>query len=273
MKNRRLAEEVVPFAAGPVEPNRAANRDLWGAFAVYVEEYGKENSQTIVMLHGAYFVHTFGRQYSLSRQYHLIVPHIMGFGNHTEHIFETAPCIRELADYIKSLNQKVTLVGFSLGAQLAFQLISDYEELFASAIIVSPWLIKEEPFLSEMEQANLKQLHSLHNRVICNFVGLLNGLPPKPRKAFVSQMQNVKAETIRNVVYNGITIERVPSFANVSVPVIALAGAKEQREVTDSVRKMARINPNCKYEIWEKAAHNIPPVFYKRFNELIRSMA
>ena len=72
-------------------------------YAMFIEEYGKENSRTIVMLHGAFFVHIFGRQYSLSSQYHLIVPHIMGFGNNTEHIFETDACIQELADYIKSL--------------------------------------------------------------------------------------------------------------------------------------------------------------------------
>ena len=27
-----------------------------------IEEYGKENDKIIVMLHGAYFVHSFGRQ-------------------------------------------------------------------------------------------------------------------------------------------------------------------------------------------------------------------
>ena len=109
-----------------------------------VEEYGKGNPKTIVMLHGANFVHTYGRQYPLSKEYHLVVPHIMGFGDHTEKVFDTEECIKELVDYIKSLNKKVMLVGFSLGAQLAFKLVSEYEALFDSAIIVSPWLIKGE---------------------------------------------------------------------------------------------------------------------------------
>ncbi len=86
------------------------------------EEYGIENEKTIVMLHGAHFVHTFGRQYPLVENYHIIVPHIMGFGCHTDKIFQVDECVKELADFIKSLNQKVMLVGFSLGAQLAFRL-------------------------------------------------------------------------------------------------------------------------------------------------------
>ena len=45
-----------------------------------VEEYGKENESIIVMLHGANFVHCYGRQYPLAEKYHIVVPHIMGFG-------------------------------------------------------------------------------------------------------------------------------------------------------------------------------------------------
>lgn len=100
----------------------------------------------------------------------------------------------------------------------------------------------------------------------------MNGLPAEQRKEFVSQMQNVKEETIHNVVYNGITIDSVPQFADVKIPVIALAGAKEQKEVHDSVKKMSEMNPVCKYEIWDKAGHNIPPLFADKFNELICSL-
>ena len=237
-----------------------------------VEEYGKGNPKTIVMLHGANFVHTYGRQYSLSKEYHLVVPHIMGFGDHTEKIFDAEECIKELVDYIKSLNKKVMLVGFSLGAQLAFKLVSEHEELFTSAIIVSPWLIKGEPFLTEIANLNIKQLRQLKNKFMCRIIGTMNGLPPKACKEFVLQMQNVSEETMHNVVYNGITLESVPRFADVKIPVVALAGGKEQEEVHNSVKQMAEMNRNCRFEIWEKAGHNIPPLFAKKFNELICGM-
>lgn len=239
---------------------------------MYIEEYGNENGRTLVMLHGAHFVHTFGRQYSLAEKYHIVVPHIMGFGEHTDKVFQIDECIKELTAFIKGLNTKVMLVGFSLGAQLAFKLVSEHEELFECALIVSPWLIKEETFLSKISELNKKQLKSLKKKPLCAIIGILNGLPPKACKQFVRQMQNVTEETIYNVVYNGISLETTPTFANVSIPVVALAGAKEQEEVTESVKKMSELNPNCTYEIWDKAAHNIPPVFYKRFNKLICSM-
>lgn len=238
-----------------------------------IEEYGKENDSTIVMLHGANFVHCYGRQYVLSNRYHIIVPHIMGFGDEAGRTFEAEACIKELAEYIKGLGKKVLLVGFSLGAQLAFKLVSEYEELFYAAIIVSPWLDKDRTKVQKIMRINEKQFASFKKKWLCNLIGIMNGLPPKQRKEFVEQMQNVKLETIRNSVDNGISFLSVPRFAEVSVPIIALAGGKEQQDVQESVKKMSELNPNCKYEIWEKAAHNIPPLFAKRFNEIICGIA
>ena len=119
-----------------------------------------------------------------------------------------------------------------------------------------------------MEQ-NEKQFKSFKKKWMCNLIGLMNGLPKAQRKEFVEQMQKVSIETVRNSVDNGITLESVKGFENVKIPVYALAGEKEQIEVTGSVKAMAEKNPNCRYEIWKKAAHNIPPLFYKRFNEMI----
>ena len=120
---------------------------------------------------------------------------------------------------------------------------------------------------------NEKQLVSLKKKWLCNCIGFMNGLPREARQEFVEWMQNVKLETIRKSVDNGITFESEPQFTNVSFPIIALAGEKEQKDVIDSVKRMAEINPYCRYELWEKAAHNIPPVFAKKFNDLILNLA
>lgn len=102
-------------------------------------------------------------------------------------------------------------------------------------------------------------------------IGLMNGLPRQARAEFVESMQLVSEETVRNCVDNGISFDTVDSFPRCNVPVLALAGGREQAEVKDSVMRMAELNPHCQYQIWEKAAHNIPPVFAKRFNETILS--
>lgn len=236
---------------------------------MHFEQYGDHQNPMIVFLHGAHFVHTFSRQYPLADRYYLVIPHILGYGNDSDRTFNTEQAVSELAGFIKGFNRKVTLIGFSLGAQLAVKLIAEYNALFHSAIFVSPWLIKEEPMLSEIMRANEKQLLQLKNKWLCAFTGLLNGLPKEQRKEFVAQMQNVSLQTVNNTVDNGITLHTIGGFQNASIPMIALAGGKEQPVMKGSIMGLAQMNQNCKAKIWEKAAHNIPPVFYKRFNDLI----
>ncbi len=185
---------------------------------LYYEEYGKSNEITLVMLHGANFVHTFGRQYLLAEKYHIIVPHIVGFGKEAERTFTTVDAINDIVELIKSINRKVFIVGFSLGAQLAFSLVSNYPEFFHGAVIISPWLIKNSDKMDYIIRQNMKQYNTLQKPWMCNLIGLMNGLPKEPRKDFVAYMQNVNESTIYNSVNNGIT-----SFKNVEIPILAIA--------------------------------------------------
>lgn len=114
---------------------------------------------------------------------------------------------------------------------------------------------------------NEKLLITMKNKTKCKMIALMNGLPKAKRTEFVNQMQNVSVETVRNSVNNGIELD--DRFRLVQIPVIALAGEKEQKAVIESVQMMASINKNCTCQVWAKASHNIPPVFAKRFNELI----
>ena len=232
---------------------------------MYYDTYGNENKPAIVFLHGANFVHTFGRQYGLSDAYYLLVPHIMGYGKAADSVFDAEAASAELVRFICSMGRKVTLIGFSLGAQLAVKMIAEHAELLSGAIVVSPWLIKNEPELSVALEMGKKQLRTLKNKGMCNLIGLMNGLPKQQRKEFISQMQAVQMETVENTVYNNIALKTVTSFQNADIPIMALAGAKEQKSVIDSVKTLGRMNRRCRIEIWDKAAHNIPPVYAKRF--------
>lgn len=236
---------------------------------MYFEQYGQRENPIVVFLHGAFFVHSFGRQYPLSEKYCLLIPHLPGFGREAKETFEASAVVSELAQFIRELGRPVTLVGFSLGAQLAVKLLAEHPELFNGAVIVSPWLIKDEGSLEEAYRANSKQVRTMKNRFMCRIIGLMNGLPGPQRDEFVEQMQQVSEQTLRNVVYNGIDLDSVEDFARVEVPVVVLAGGKEQARVINSARCLEHMNPNCRVEVWPKAAHNIPPLFRKRFNSLL----
>ena len=250
---------------------QTADSDRKGARIVYYIELGDRSAPTVIMLHGAFFVDAFGRQYPLSNQYHLVIPHIKGFGKAAKETFETGPALEELRELVSQYDEPVYLIGFSVGAQLAFKLVSENPELFRKAILVSPFLMKKDEISDRVTEENLKMLRSMKNRVFCRAIALMNGLPKQSRADFVESMQLVSEESVKNCVDNGISFDTVDSFSACNVPILALAGEKEQAEIKDSVKRMAELNPRCRYEIWDKAKHNIPPVFAKRLNETILS--
>ncbi len=233
--------------------------------------HGDRTSPTIIMLHGAFFVDTFGRQYPLSDRYHMVIPHIRGFGKAATETFEAKAAANELKEFISQYEKPVFLIGFSLGAQLAFKLLSESPELFQKAILVSPFLTYGETIADDVLNKNLKMLRSMKNKLTCNMIGLMNGLPKQARAEFMESMQLVSEETVRNCVDNRISFDTVDRFSECDVPILALAGSKEQTAVKDSVKHMAEMNAHCQYQIWDHAKHNIPPVFAKRFNETILS--
>ena len=250
---------------------QTADSDRKGARIVYYIELGDRSAPTVIMLHGAFFVDAFGRQYPLSNQYHLVIPHIKGFGKAAKETFETGSALEELRELVSQYDEPVYLIGFSLGAQLAFKLVSENPELFRKVILVSPFLLKKDEISEQVTDENLKMLRSMKNRFFCHAIGLMNGLPKQSRADFVESMQLVSEETVRNCVDNGISFDTVDSYSACNVPILALAGEKEQAEIKESVERMAELNPHCRCEIWDKAKHNIPPVFAKRLNETILS--
>lgn len=233
------------------------------------EEYGSKENPTVVFLHGANYVHSFSKQYFLSENYHILVPHIEGFGNEAGSIFTTETAVEKICGLIREQGKKVTLVGFSLGAQLGYVIAARYPELLCGAVLISPWLIKEEKMLSFVMEQNEKSFRLFKKKWLCSLIGRLNGMTAPQRKEFVGQMQQVQLQTIRNSVDNGITTTSEPSFSEADIPILVLAGGKEQDEVKQSAVKLSEINPHCRYEIWEKAAHNIPPMFAKKLNPLL----
>lgn len=235
---------------------------------IYYEEYGSRSNPTIVFLHGANLVQSFFKQYCFSDRYNLIVPHITGYGKEAGTVYTTEKAMADITELIKSLDRKVILTGFSLGAQLAVKLVSEHEELFYGVIAVSPWIIKERDFLEKVVKQNDKAFKMMKFKPMIRLSGKMMGLDKKNTDELVEYYLSVQKQTILNSVDNGIELDKMPEFFNVKIPVLALCGEKEYQAVHQSVKKMAE-NPNCSYEIWEKAAHNIPTTFSEKFNKKI----
>ena len=240
---------------------------------MYYEEFGDKKNRTIIFLHGALFVDTFKKQYILEKQFHLVIPHLIGFGKEADRIYSVDQIILELHEIILKLDKKVMMIGFSIGAQLAFEFVNTHPELISKAIFISPWLIKEQEYLALATGENLNILRKLKHKGFCYFVGLMNGLSRIQRKEFSHSIQRINEESIINMVKESIELKDFHKFGLVTIPMIAIAGKKEDQEMHQSVIELSKMNSNCQSIIWEKAGHNIPISYDKRLNQLILDFA
>lgn len=236
---------------------------------MYFTEHGDPGNPTIVMLHGANFTEIFVNQYALAEEYHLVAPHITGFGKESDTVFTTEKAVSDIVELIRNLKKKVYLIGFSLGGQLSFRIACDYPQLIKGVIFISPWLIKHSETMQSVIDANIREVKLMKHKWLCKLQGKRNGMPKELREIYADQMQKVQFDTVRNFVNNGIELATAPAFAHIPLPMLALAGELESADVRQTAIELAAMNPNCRHEIWEHAAHNIPPAFSDRLNRTI----
>lgn len=175
----------------------------------------------------------------------------------------------QIAEFAESLGRKVTLMGFSLGAQLCLPLICGHEDFFNGAIMVSPWLIKSmqevEKFMKQ--QSDNEKLSK--NKLKIGLDSIAMGLDKNERQEHEEYCKNVSMNSILAAIDNGLQLDDYPSYDSVDMPLLALCGIKETLDIRKSVRDLARRNPNCEYDMWDGAAHNIPFKFASRFNKTV----
>lgn len=235
---------------------------------IWYDKYGENVSNAIMFLHGTNFVHCFSKQTAyFARKCQVIVPHLPGFGRSSDLIFSADLAVEQAAEIAKSIKHPVTLVGFSLGAQLCLPLMCRHGELFNGIIMISPWLIKDIAEIERYMRYQANNEKAMRNGV-SGFSAWLSRLERQEHREFC---QSVSMRSILASIDNGLLLSDYPDYAGVEKPIMAICGMKETTNMRRSVRELAHQNPNCVYEIWDGAGHNIPLRFAPRLNKTIES--
>jgi pimeloyl-ACP methyl ester carboxylesterase len=237
---------------------------------MYYEEYGNRNLPTLIMLHGAGFVHSFVNQYSLSDRFHIVIPHLYGGGRESDTLFRTDETVNGIVEIIKSFNKdKVSLVGYSIGAQLIIPIVCRYEQLIDKAILASPWVCKTEKTVKYYSRLTAWTYPISKVKFLVKIQAKLVGLNKEQFEECFEYYRKMTKENLVAYIKDGIDIKNHPEFKDVKIPMLVLAGEKEDREMITSVNYLGEINPNCKVEIWEKYMHDIPFKNPEKFNKVI----
>lgn len=226
---------------------------------MYFDEYGSRENHTIVLLHGAGVVDTFSRQYDALSGYHLVVPHLYGSGQETAELYEPEKAVAAIVEIIRGLGKdKVSLIGHSLGAQLGVALVSQHEALFDRAVFLSPWVCSTEKSARMYERLAGVSAAALRIGWLVRMQAKYWSLTPEQTEFMAGYSRNITKQKYAAWFTNRINLDDLSGYADVRIPMLAVCGEKEVKEMKYSVAELGRRNSRCKTLMLPGANHDYP---------------
>ncbi len=224
-----------------------------------VVEYGKKNSNVIVLLHGGGLSWWSYREVAelLQQDYHVVIPILDGHSESDKNFISIEDNASEIIEYIdRRYNGSVSLIGgLSLGGQILVEILSQRSDICKIAIIESALVIP------------MKLTHHLVKPMMEMNYGLI-------KQAWFAKLQ-FKSLKIKSELYAeyyrdtcNITKENMISFlkanawytvkekiVNTQAKVFVFAGQREQSKMIHSAQILNKMIPDSTLEIKNKMYH------------------
>lgn len=238
---------------------------------LYYDEYGDKNNPTILLLHGAGALDTFSGQYGFFDQYHLIVPHLPGAGKAVHKAYEPKKVIKELIALIESefLHKgKIGVIGHSLGGQIAVMLVSRRPELFQFAVFLSAWVNPSPKTVQTYCALAGLSVKMLHWKWLVRLQAKYWNYTTGQADFMVEYMERMTPQVYRSFFAKTLDLSKLPGYLEVTVPMLAVCGAREVKDMKISLKKLAQ-NPNCRTVMLQRAGHDFPMRNARQLNPML----
>lgn len=224
---------------------------------IHFDEYGSRNNPTVLLLHGEGVVDTFCGQYGLKEEYHLVVPHLFGAGKEADEEYNPAKQLLALRELIEAIGkEKISLIGFSLGAGLAVLLTDECPQYFDRVAFFSPdicsnrFSIGVRTVLAEIWGFFMRKKFFLRKQAeSMNFTRAQT-------EFYMEYGAAVKGRQYGAWVWNAISLDECIHYKKAELPMLAVCGELEGGGVKVSVAELADRNPNCRMKLIKNSGHN-----------------
>lgn len=238
---------------------------------MYFDEYGNRENHTIVFLHGAAATDTFSNQYGFQDKYHLVVPHLYGSGKEVSERYEPERTIEAVAEIIKGLGkEKVTLIGHSLGAELAVAMVTKHESLFDKAVFLSAWVCATEKSINLYRNLAKFTCYTLKFSWLIKMQGKYWHYTKEQAEFMAEYAKKITPEQYVAWFTDRIYLDELTDYPQVKIPMLAVCGTKEVKEMKNSITELGKRNPNCKTMFLENVNHDFPLRNADKINPILR---
>ena len=225
---------------------------------LHYDEYGNPSSPALLLLHGAAALDTFSQQYDLAEKYRLIVPHLPGAGENAGQVYHPEETAKELLELVSSLGpEKPAVMGHSLGAQLAVLLLCKAPALFSCGIFLSAWVNPREKTVAAYSRLATMSSAALEWGWLVRFQGRYWPFTPVQAQRMAAYSQNITPEVYCSFFTNTLDLARHPEYQDVCVPMLAICGSREVRDMRASLALLGE-NPHCETVLLPGCGHDFP---------------
>ncbi|SNZ04959.1 Pimeloyl-ACP methyl ester carboxylesterase [Terribacillus aidingensis] len=165
---------------------------------------------------------------------------------------------------------KLALIGFSIGAQIALQMISKRPDLFSFTMLNSPLTVASNIPLFMIE-AVVRLTHPLiKNRSFAALQARVLCIPAEDFDTYYQYSQRITPRELVQTLTENMQFRIPDSFHSISANILVTVGAKENQIMKKSAQLLTLTNPNCISMLVADTGHGLPLTHPLLFNSLLR---
>ncbi|GLB67068.1 alpha/beta fold hydrolase [Arthrobacter mangrovi] len=241
---------------------------------MYVEHSGRMDGPVLMLLHGGGVAGWMWRPQvqQFSARFRLVVPDLPGHGRSSAEAFTT---IRDTADELAGIlaalraeGAPVAVAGFSLGAQIAVELVGRNPGLVDSAVIVSALAVP----LAAGAAAACAAGHLLPLARLRGFARLQARALHLGNELFEDYFRTTQAmsrRTLEAVLRENACFAPPEGWGSTGTRAAVVAGRNERAVMRRSARLLADAHPDAALHIVEGAGHGLPLQDPERFAAIL----
>jgi pimeloyl-ACP methyl ester carboxylesterase len=229
---------------------------------VFLATFGPDGAPPVLLLHGGGVAGWMwdSLRARLETSHTLLIPDLPGHGHsadepYVSHAETIATLSRRLNGAV--VGRPVTVIGFSLGAQLAIQLASEHPELVSDAVIVSAQA-KATPFTDLTLAALGVSAPLARQEWFARLQARSLFVPPSLMEDYVSTSAGITKATLLAAVRENLRFELPARWSEFPGRALVIAGRRERRLMRDSADAIHAALPGSELTIVDGCGHGIP---------------
>lgn len=240
---------------------------------LFYRESGNIDGSFLLFIHGGGVSGwMWDKQVQYFNNYHCIVPDLLKQeGDNDIEEFSIKNSAEQLLMLIekKAKNKKVIVIGFSLGAQIAMQMVSMKPKLI-DFVMINSALVRPFPFAKYFISSSVKLTFPfIKNKTFSKLQAKTLYIGDEYFEKYYEESSNMNQDILINILKDNMAFEIPENFSKVQAKILVTVGEKEKGIMKKSAVDIVKHNPNCEGVILPNIGHGIPLAEPDRFNHIV----